>query len=42
VSERTEMLLSVADASHGVQPSPELRTMIQAMLTESTSAVIPP
>lgn len=36
------MLLSVADASHGVQPSPELRTMIQSMLIDSKSAVIPP
>ena len=42
VSERTEMLLSVADASHGVQASPELRTMIQSMLTDSKSADIPP
>jgi magnesium chelatase subunit H len=42
VSARTEMLLSVADASHGVQPTPELRSMIQAMLTESTPTVRPP
>ena len=42
VAERTDMLLSVADASHGVQPTPELRNTIQAMLTESKSLVIAP
>lgn len=40
VAERTDMLLSIADASHGVQPTPELRNTIQAMLTDSQSAVI--
>jgi magnesium chelatase subunit H len=42
VAERTDMLLSIADASHGVQPTPELRNTIQAMLTDSQSAVITP
>ena len=42
VAERTDMLLSIADASHGVQPTPELRNTIQAMLTDSQSAVIAP
>ena len=42
VAERTDMLLSVADASHGVPPTPELRNTIQAMLTESKSLVIAP
>jgi magnesium chelatase subunit H len=42
VAERTDMLLSVADASHGVQPTSELRNTIQAMLTESKSLVIAP
>ena len=42
VSERTEMLVSVADASHGVPASPELRSMIQSMLTNPASAVITP
>ena len=42
VAERTDMLLSIADASHSVQPTPELRNTIQAMLTDSQSAVITP
>lgn len=42
VSERTEMLLSVADASHGIPVSAELRQLIHGMITESKTNVIPP